>query len=59
METGGGSLPLEPQEVNQKIEKVKANQAEQWAKVVRQVRPSGVTAATDILFLAADVVTYK
>lgn len=36
---------MESPERNEEIEKVKAKQAEQWAKVVRQVGPPTVTAA--------------
>uniref|UniRef100_A0A669B048 Peroxisomal targeting signal 1 receptor n=1 Tax=Oreochromis niloticus TaxID=8128 RepID=A0A669B048_ORENI len=47
MKTGGGSLPLEPPEVNKKIDKVKAKQAEQWARVVRQVSEESAEAWVD------------
>ncbi|XP_047217563.1 peroxisomal biogenesis factor 5 isoform X2 [Girardinichthys multiradiatus] len=46
-ETGGGSLPLEPPVTNQRIEKVKAKQAQQWAKVVRQVSEVSAEAWVD------------
>ncbi|XP_053743165.1 peroxisomal biogenesis factor 5 isoform X5 [Synchiropus splendidus] len=46
-ETGGGSLPLETPERNEKIELTKAKQAEQWAKVVRQVSEESAEAWVD------------
>ncbi|KAJ4923179.1 hypothetical protein JOQ06_022707 [Pogonophryne albipinna] len=46
-ETRGGSLPLQPPEREEKIEKVKAKQARKWSKVVRQVSHDSAEAWVD------------
>lgn len=41
-ETGGGSLPLAPSGVIEKVEKLEANQAGQWSEVVGKVGIPGI-----------------
>lgn len=43
---------MESPERNEEIEKVKAKQAEQWAKVVRQVGPPTLVAAVGVTVAA-------